>query len=391
MKHLLVIFGRSKLKILMIFGLILFGCTNHTEEPEIDDTIDLQITVKWHDGSFELSQEQRITGLAWTLSSLGAELPEGSLENTITLSANDTYILDLSSAGFSEGAENALSTIIKKIKEHSSYQMHEYIDVGRFVMLTLNSSFHYYKIIGIPESIEAFADLHQFKGKKMRVINSSISIVNRLIEIGEASLASDIAYVSSEGAGEFENDNFITQEFEVMDLMPNGQFRFALYNKNGQLKSSADQVLTNAGKPAKCLWCHEINIQPFFREDPVLDGAGYLSAQEFLDLRDQQTDMLNIHRASSGEIDFGQRKEHTLMEKIYIDFMEPSVERLSSEWEVSVEEIYTMLQNLETHTHAEFGIENLYRRNDVDLLGPFEILDVPESARESSNFEPNYF
>ena len=63
--------------------------------------------------------------------------------------------------------------------------------------------------------------------------------------------------------------------------MPNGQLRIALYDKNGNLKEAADSNITHAGKPAKCLWCHESGIQPLFREQ--IHVKGYMNPEVFLD------------------------------------------------------------------------------------------------------------
>ena len=216
--------------------------------------------------------------------------------------------------------------------------------------------------------------------------------MNRLIEVSDASRAEEIAYISAEGGGEFEDNSFQLEEFEVMDYMPNGQFRYGLYDMNGKLKAAADSRLTRAGKPAKCQWCHEIGIQPFFRDMPVLPGEGYLSKEEFLDIRSEFTLFMVGHRAElNSEIDFTERQHHALMEHIYIDFMEPDVERLAIEWNLSLETTMKLVENLDTHTQEEFGFENLYDRNEVDRLAPYLTLEVPQSAREFSVNEPDFF
>ena len=57
---------------------------------------------------------------------------------------------------------------------------------------------------------------------------------------------------------------FDLAEFDLIDLMPNGQLRYAVYGLDGVLLpySSSDYGL--AGKPAKCMWCHEGIISPLF-------------------------------------------------------------------------------------------------------------------------------
>ena len=102
--------------------------------------------------------------------------------------------------------------------------------------------------------------------------------------------------------------------------------------------------------------------------------------------------LINQYRASlDGDIDYTERQHHSLMEYIYIDFMEPSLERVAEEWGLTVAETASILQGLPTHANAEWGFENLYDRKDIDVLAPYEITEVPESSRELSVNEPNFF
>jgi hypothetical protein len=51
-----------------------------------------------------------------------------------------------------------------------------------------------------------------------------------------------------------------------------------------------------------------------------------------------------------------------------------------------------MLDPLPIHSYPEFPfLGMLYHRDAVDPLAPYESERVPESAREHSSYEPNFF
>ncbi len=379
-----------------LFGILVIlvnACTNHSNElvsPAIPET---SINLKFFIGGFNQSEGEVKTGFAWALSSLGAELPNGSLDRLMLTGTGSTvYEVDLSQAGFDDEALQALGTVIATLKQSQAYAMNNYIEMGRFVMLTLNSSYHYYKITGASETLMDFRSKHKFGNSKMRVINSGVSNIDRLIEIADADKVEEIAYLATEGSGSFEEGTFLAEEFEVFDFMSNGQLRFGIYDKAGNLKAAADPSITQAGKPSKCLWCHETNIQPFFTNNPVLIGADYLSKQQFMEILNVQNQYLAHYRDTlKSEVNFSNLQDHRFLEYLYIDFMEPSLERIAQEWNMDVDEAADILEGIPTHTQLEYNIKNVYHRKDIDHLAPYATIEVPESARELSKHEPNFF
>lgn len=311
--------------------IVIYSCVSERKREEATEVTDkdLAINLRWFDGSFDQTEAEMTIGLTWALSYLGAEIPEGAMKRAIIHRQNKVFSLDLSQVGFQKFALDALSVVINKIKKSEAYQVNGYAEVGRFIMLTLNSSHHYFEIVGIPKTLNEFTKQYPFKGKYVRIVNSTISKVNRLIEISEPANAEQIAYFSTEGTGDFEKGTFKAEEFEVIDYMPNGQFRFGIYDLNGQLKAAANEEVTNAGKTAKCVWCHEITLIPFFKDMPVLPGDSFISEQDFLDIRIAFMSMISDHRDGlSGDVDYTEGQDHAFMEAIYIDFMEPPLERI---------------------------------------------------------------
>ena len=90
-------------------------------------------------------------------------------------------------------------------------------------------------------------------------------------------------------------------------------------------------------------------------------------------------------------VDYEQDTEHTQMELLYISFMEPSAERLSYEWNISIIKVEEILEGMPTHEHEEFAfLGTLYDRNMIDDLAPYKSLQVSGSVREESTIEVNH-
>ncbi len=179
-------------------------------------------------------------------------------------------------------------------------------------------------------------------------------------------------------------------EYETIELLPNGQLRFGIFDTEGNRKNNADATHSNAGKPAKCMWCHESNINQMFT--PQNDYSGYLPYADFQNtLISFRESNRNQKLALTDGVDFAQTQQHTLTELLYISFMEPSAERLSVEWNLPLAQVTDLLSGLPTHVYDEFpflGI--LYDRKDVESLAPFQGLSVSSRVREESQIEVNH-
>jgi len=199
-----------------------------------------------------------------------------------------------------------------------------------------------------------------------------------------------LAFLAHEGEGILAEKTFVTHETELLDIMPNGQLRFALYDLDGNLKPAATVALTRAGKPAKCMWCHESGLHT-----TLVDYAGvpgYLDRAAFDSLVRERQKILGEYRdALDMQIDYRELQDHTYGELLYLTFEEPSIERLAGEWGVSVDRATELLRAKPTHAQEEFPYlgTRLYRRADVAALAPYAALATPESVREPSPHEPD--
>jgi hypothetical protein len=203
------------------------------------------------------------------------------------------------------------------------------------------------------------------------------------------------------GEGDPRKGKFKPTEIEVFDVMQNGQLRFAIYDDKGHLKSSSNPNHSIAGKPSKCLWCHESTVQQLYYGE--YENEGYISASDFLCYVEAAMKVINNYREGlATEIDFKNNLQHTYSELNYTGFMNPTLQRVASEFEIDQEEARRLLVNIPVHEIKDFPFyysdqpyfgthKNLYSRDQIDQLLPYITAQIPEDAVESSIYEPNYF
>ncbi len=338
----------------------------------------------WHKSYEDDTLLKTETGLKWALSYLGASiLNEKNIKKN-----NNTFTIDYLEMGFSKNAEKSLQKIHQKIKESEEYKFNNYIDVGRYVSLLLGSSEHYYALIETPKTLEEITKNYKLKSEKGYINNSSVSNVHRIIQYSEQTkfnqlfLSQEIDSVSGE-----------VYEFETIELLKNGQLRFGIFDENGNRKIAADSKHTTAGKPAKCIWCHESNIQPLYKDQK--NNKGYLPFLKLQQSLEHYRSQYNIDKIKSIDvlnyINYKQTQDHTFTEILYTSFMEPSAKRLALEWNLTEKQVLEKLKNYKTHQHIEFNfLGNLYHRNEIECLAPYKNLSVSGSIREKSKQEVNY-
>jgi hypothetical protein len=172
--------------------------------------------------------------------------------------------------------------------------------------------------------------------------------------------------------------------------MPNGQLRFAIYNKEGHLTSATSAAFGSAGKPGNCMWCHESSTNILREFTPEVDG--YVTKETFVnDMSSLQADIEAWRNQFKLDLDYREVNDHSTHELYYTSFMEPSALRLAQEWEMSISQVQTRLAGLSTHKPEEFKfLGELYHRADVDARSPFPVTVVPSSVREHAEYEPDF-
>lgn len=347
------------------------------------------INLKWNKGYEQETPQQAEIGLIWGLSYLGAEWPLSSYHKAVQWQQGYVIQLNLEYAGFSEQALLAFRQIIHQLVSSEEYKKTGAIDLGRFIMLTLNSSNHYYKITGAVKRFSDYKVQYEYNAVKGAIIESAISTGHRELWLPAGDAVRKWSFVSREGLGRIDSGTFLTKEFEMFDVMSNGQLRFNIFDAEGNQLTAAHKSYSDAGKPAKCLWCHEGVIQPAF--DAKTSVPGFYSVDSFALFVKEKQKLLNEFRLGLyTKLDYTAKQEHTLLELLYISFSEPSAERLSLEWGMPVEVVKQRLAGLATHQHAEFPfLGDLYNRHEVDQIAPYSSVRVPTSAREESAYEPD--
>lgn len=386
---------RRAIRMAGVLAVVLLFCSagcNRTNQPLTPKDQGLVIKLRWIKSYPSQARSQVNTGLFWALSFLGAKLPADA---AIISWDGMTVTLDLDAAGVMEISKPAWKKLLDVLKSGDEYRMMGGIDIGRFVFLSLCSSYQYYALTGVSRNYAEFRAKHAFFPKQVAIVESAVAHGNRLIEVGQGEGINSVAFVAFEGAGSLQAHSFEKADIETLDLMENGQLRFGLYDLEGHLKATTTPTLTAAGKPSKCLWCHETNLQPPFRN--VTDLEGYYSTKEFKELVASSSQVIAGYRKTlASKADFTRLQDHSNAEDLYLSFAEPTASRLSAEWNMPLERVKQLLasRSLKTHPHSERiddGIlgDDLYDRNEVDSLAPYATIRGPSDMREASSYEPN--
>ncbi len=324
----------------------------------------------------------------WALSFLGATLPSTSPE--VYWWQGNVVTVDLDAAGISSQTAPAWIALLTNLKASDEYRKTGALDVGRFVTLTLCSSRQYLALTGAAPTFADFQARHPQETKPAAVVESGIANGNRLVEVGPPGPVADIFFVAYEGSGSIADGSFQRAELETLDFMPNGQLRFGLYDLAGHQKLGTTAQLTAAGKPSKCLWCHEIGLQQPYKATTTVPG--FYSPGELRHLLLERMSAVRDYRAGlKSRIDFTRTNDHTYAELLYLSFAEPSAARLALEWNEPEAKIKALLATYKTHAQAERPIlgDRLYDRAEIDHFAPYQTIRAPSQTREAGGYEPD--
>lgn len=368
----------KKAVLLLLFVMISCESDTYYELMNQETTIHLQ----WNKAYGDDSVDKSLIGLKWALSYIGATLPSS---NSGFTTVNSIITIDISNLGFSPKAQEQFLKLNNKIKATEEYKTNNTVDLGRYVTLLLGASEHYYEIIGTPKTLDDVLGDYTLLPQKGYVNNSEVSLEDRIIQFSEQNgfnqvfLTEEVDPISGE-----------IYEYETIELLPNGQLRFGIFDANGNRENNANATHSGAGKPAKCMWCHESGIQQMFQSQD--NYPSYLSYTDFQNTLIQYRESNRAQKlALTDGVDFSKTQQHTLTELLYISFMEPSAERLSLEWNMPLSQVQTKLASLPTHVYTEFPfLGTLYNRNDIEDLAPYKGLAVSTSVREASTIEVNH-
>lgn len=343
---------------------------------------DYIIHLKWNQSYAEDSFEKAVVGLSWAFSHVGAIKTNQLYDMPV---AGHVLTVNIQQLGFSATAEGHLERLNRVLVDSEEFATNASIDMGRYVALLIGASEHYYALTEMPLKFTDLLNEYELLPVLGLVDNSAISEKNRILKLSNQTGLKQFFIME-----ETDPETGEILEIETVDLMSNGQPRFGIFDVSGNRLNVATAESSEAGKPAKCMWCHESGIQPLISLQST--EVGYMT---YFQTRDTLFHFRYALQAKQQEIttgvDYDQVTEHIEMELLYIGFMEPSAERLSREWNISLTGVNKLLEGYPTHEQEEFPfLGELYDRAMIEDLAPYQSVQVSSSVREKSDVEVNY-
>ncbi|MES2637958.1 MAG: hypothetical protein V4850_00685 [Myxococcota bacterium] len=363
------------------------GCRPPDAVPVLADD-PLVVPVWWVAGGDDLTWDQARDAVWWALSNLGATPPEdeGGIRDVDAAEDGVRFTLDLSAAGFPEASLPAVEAALVPVRDAARTE--GAVDLGRFLLATLYDPGRYYAITGACPTFEAWRGARQVPEPGLYAVTVSLLVTDeRLVALNPVlvSGASDdptldtLGWVASEGEGSLVDGTFTPREFETVDVMPNGQQRFAVYDGDGVLRAAS--ATGPAGQPGKCMWCHELGVQEGTAENPSAEG--YYTYDAFVAEVAAAEALLASARSNMPSAINWEYATHEWAEQLTMAFLEPSPARVAHEWGVPVESVTAL--GLPTHIVPEFPDWGpVYDRADVDAIAPDgpPTLATPPSDRD---------
>jgi hypothetical protein len=348
------------------------------------------INLRWNKAYEAESWINISTGLLWSFSLIGADLPKGGFERAITFAKDSSiFSLDFSQLGFSTRTLSVLAKYNQDLIHSQEYTKFNAIDLGRWLVYVIYSGNHYYELVDAPKTLTEFKKLHPQNTLAYLIDKSAVSLSTRKVQFYEDSILSKLFFIAQEGNYDSLQNKWNNIESETLDILPNTQPRFAIYGADGNLKMFGDTLHSKAGKIAKCMWCHESKIEKLFTI--THDFPGFLSRAEFESKVDKMNaKIFETRKNQNTDLQWFNRFDHTQSELLYITFMQSSSARISKEWQVPIKEVNKLFTKYKTEKYLEFPfLGELYPRSLIDSLTAVPVVKVPYFVREASTYEPN--
>lgn len=303
------------------------------------------MAVRWYPSLGDEDPERARQGLGWALANLGA-VPTDWDEDTV----GDGWVIRLDPAALGLGPEfvDAWGPLLAS----EEYARFGAVDVGRFLMRVAMAPRRYAAITGacptLPEWQARLGETDTFT-----VTSSLLVAEERHLTLSTARVAVSAAEAAT----------------DVLDLLPNGQPRYAAYDEGGVLIAAS----AAGGPVGRCQWCHEDHLQPVTDDNAGVDGD--LSKAE-LDawIAGADAEIAATQAGLDTVVDFDTYEVHEWMEKLLDAFLNPDAARVEAEWGSAA-------PSLPTHEVEEWGWTDRFTRADVDAAWDGEALPVMPDFR----------
>ena len=347
--------------------------------PEADPPAPRAVALTWYRSEEAESWELALAGLDWALSQAGATPPlDGSaLEVREQRADRVAFTHHLDRLDLPGEAEALLAEVGAELDaaEGSGND-----DLGRFLLRSLHEPWRYYALTGACPTLEEWRAGRPPLPLEYAVTTSLLVPEERLIRLPAAQEGrDDVAFEAVEGAGSLLDGSFAPTSYETVDLMPNGQFRYAVYSLAGELLPTGESEET--GMPGKCAWCHEASVHAGTANNA--SAPGYLTYTEWMQHREAaQAEVERLRASLDTTVPYATPAVHGDAERLVEGFLTPDTARVANEWESSEEAVLGVL-GPGTVDVDEFGWTGRYTREEVDAAAPDPgALPTLQSARD---------
>jgi hypothetical protein len=275
-------------------------------------------------------------GLWWALAGLGA-LPAGDAIETVEMGANGGELLLFPDRlGLGLDALAALRLALEPVRESDAVTRLGAVDVGRLLMRTLYEPWVYYAVTGACSTVEGWTPRLPDDAPQVAITESMLTETDRRVRLAPGPLeAQDLAWLAEEGTGSLVEGTFEVRGVEVLDLMPSGRFRYAIYDEDGNLTAAPDPAHSPAGQPGRCMWCHENHLMLTLTQPDV---SGFLPFADFVtEVNTQQAQVQDERRELDSPVNWSTHEVHAWAEVLVEGFLLPTSGRLAREWGVETE------------------------------------------------------